>query len=260
MSNRIPKDVNVTQSSVTYKNMERGEFLSHVFKYKDNKNEEQEIGLVIWKDRKPVLCMTNHHNTGEEGECHRRTKDEGIVKIRRPKVIEYYNTYMGGVDLADKKRLHANSTIMGSNRWWLKLFYYNLDVGTANALILYNLAVHTDKNNHLNITEYKKKLVLSLVGSRILKVVEDIHVAHELRRNYNDERHMCAYCLVSGKHSRTRYVCANPNCNLPLCSVGNGRSEKDCFSLSHANDEILNLTKARNAAMLLKTNKRFKKN
>ena len=156
MANRIPKEVNVTQSSVTYKNMERGEFISHVFKYQDDNNESQEIGLVIWKDRKPVLCMTNHHNTGEVGECHRRTKEDGIVTIKRPKVIEHYNTYMGGVDLADKKRLHANCTIMGSNRWWLKLFYYNLDVGTANALILYNLAVHSDKKNYLNITEFKK--------------------------------------------------------------------------------------------------------
>ena len=226
----------------------------------DEENVNQEIGLVIWKDRKPVLCMTNHHDTGDSSECHRRTKDEGIIKIKRPKVIEYYNTYMGGVDLADKKRLHANSTIMGSNRWWLKLFYYNLDVGTANALILYNLAVYSNKNDYWNITDYKKKLLLSLVGTRITNVAEEIVVAHELRRTYNDERHMCAYCLITGIRCRTRYVCANPNCNLPLCSVGSGRADKDCFALSHANDNMLAITKARHEAMLVKTNKRFKKN
>ena len=146
----------MTQTSVLYKSMERGDFVTHVYNYMDEDNVHQEIGLVIWKDRKPVLCMTNHHDTGDSSECHRRTKDEGIIKIKRPKVIEYYNTYMGGVDLADKKRLHANSTIMGSNRWWLKLFYYNLDVGTANALILYNLAVYSNKDDYWNITDYKK--------------------------------------------------------------------------------------------------------
>jgi hypothetical protein len=33
-----------------------------------------------------------------------------------------YNKYMGGVDLANMRPLHCNLTIMGQNRWWLKLF------------------------------------------------------------------------------------------------------------------------------------------
>jgi hypothetical protein len=73
---------------------------------------------------------------------------------------------MGGVDLADQRRLHANSTVMGQHRWWLKLFFYLLDVGTANALVLFRLTLKDTDLNKWNIALYKQKLILSLVGSR----------------------------------------------------------------------------------------------
>ena len=81
----------------------------------------------------------------------------------RPKMIADYNKYMGGVDLADMRRLHCNSTIMGQNRWWLKLFFYLLDVGTSNALVLYKLAKGGDANL-MSIVEFKRELVLAFVG------------------------------------------------------------------------------------------------
>ena len=62
---------------------------------------------------------------------------------------------MGGVDLADMRRLNCNSTIMGLHRWWLKLFFYLLDVGTSNALVLYRAAT----NDKINVVKYKEKLV-----------------------------------------------------------------------------------------------------
>ena len=102
--------------------------------------ELKEYGLVCWKDRDMVYCLSNCSSTEESGYCHRRSND-GIIQIRRPKIVEEYNRHMGGVDLADQRRLHSNSTLMGQHRWWLKLFFYLLDVGTANALVLYNSTV-----------------------------------------------------------------------------------------------------------------------
>ena len=58
--------------------------------------------------------------------------------------------------MADMQRLHCNSTIMGQNRWWLKLFYL-LDVGTCNALVLYNKSI--DKSQRMNIVDFKVKLI-----------------------------------------------------------------------------------------------------
>ena len=122
MKNRIPKDLVITKSLKEFKQMSRGDFKRHTYNYTMNDGRQKTYGLVCWKDRDIVYCLTNRTNTNEEGCCYQRSA-AGIVCIQRPKVIEYYNTYMGGVDIADMRRLHCNSTIMGQNRWWLKLFF-----------------------------------------------------------------------------------------------------------------------------------------
>jgi Transposase IS4 len=87
--------------------------------------------------------------------------------------------YTGGVDLADQRRLHCNSTIMGGHCWWLK-FFYLLDVGTANALILYNYAV--EGNDDINLVEFKHKLIMGLVGTKLTTVQTTPNVVHEVVR------------------------------------------------------------------------------
>jgi hypothetical protein len=63
----------------------------------------------------------------------------------------------------------CNSTIMCQNRWWLKLFFYLLDVGTSNALVLYNKLkkMRTPTNGTftpMNMVTFKMELVEGLVG------------------------------------------------------------------------------------------------
>ena len=94
-------------------------------------------GLVCWKDRNVVYCLLNDTNNVDVDECTRRG-DGGLVTFPRPISIANYNKFMGGVDLADTKRLHCSSAIMGQNRWWLKIFFNLLDIGTSNALVLHN--------------------------------------------------------------------------------------------------------------------------
>ena len=140
MSNRIPKTVTIAKSSKQFKEMQRGDVVKHVFNYRDKKGATQKAGLVLWKDRNIVYGMTNDTTTSTMDICTRRGQG-GLLQLQRPTVISKYNTYMGGVDVADMRRLHYSSTIIGQNRWWLKLFFYLLDVGTSNALVLYNEAM-----------------------------------------------------------------------------------------------------------------------
>ena len=63
-------------------------------------NGKKWAGLVCWKDRDIVYCLSNECNTKETDVCRRRSK-EGLVTIARPKMISEYNRYMGRVDLAD---------------------------------------------------------------------------------------------------------------------------------------------------------------
>jgi hypothetical protein len=131
----------------------------------------------------------------------------GIIRIPRPISIANYNKYMGGVDLADMRRLHCNSTIMGQNRWWLKLFFYLLDVGTSNALVLYNesLRMHlpqTTTHTPMNIVEFKMKLVEDLVGRNIDNLFGNEGGGGEQHTPVhieNEKRSRCAYCALMSR-------------------------------------------------------------
>jgi DNA polymerase III epsilon subunit-like protein len=249
MRNRLSKEVVIKKQSREYKEMQRGDYKKHVYTYKNDNGEEVKYGLVCWKDRDIVYCLTNSIATDKLGVAYRRVTG-GRVCIQRPMVIEHYNKYMGGVDLADQRRLHCNSTIMGGHRWWLKLFFYLLDVGTSNALILYN---HAMGGKVINLVEFKHKLIMSLVGDKLAMVPTTANVVHEVTRT--NQRHACAYCSLMGKYRRTRFKCAAPGCQVPICSVGSGIADSDCFALSHRNEDIRKMTVEKFQCMLLKTNK-----
>jgi len=235
MSNRIPNELRIKKQSAEFKDMERGDHKSHLYSYNNDRGSMMEAGLVCWKDKDIVYCLTNATCTDGVTHCFRRSQT-GRICITRPKAIGEYNTNMGGVDLADFRRLMCNSTIMGLHRWWLKLFFYNLDVGTANALVLYKEAVN---NLHMNIFQFKRAIVDCLVGHKINCIPVAPVVEHQLVRSDKDSRRKCLYCDVYHHQlKRTRYYCNHPNCLLPLCAVGHGRSNSDCFTLAHANNQI----------------------
>ena len=111
MKNQFPKEFRIALDSNEFKNMNRGDHKYHKYTYFDDNNQPRESGLVAWKDSKMVYILTNNSNTVESSlECSRRTMF-GNVTIQRPNVIAEYNKYMGGVDVADMKRLNCNSTI-----------------------------------------------------------------------------------------------------------------------------------------------------
>lgn len=249
MKNRIPNELTLAKSSREFKAMARGDFKYHKYTYLDQAGNPKDYGLVAWKDRNMVYMLTNNWSTTEEDTCRRRSAG-GLLVLRRPIVIQKYNSYMGGVDLADMRRLHCNSTLMGQNRWWLKLFFYSLDVGSANALVLYREAMADES---MTIVDFKQKIVLGLVGSRIENVPKNPVTKHELVRVC--ARNRCAYCGLFSTYKRTRFICGADCCQMPLCSIGSNGANNDCFALTHANPDILKAVKAKFEAMKKTTNK-----
>jgi DDE_Tnp_1-like zinc-ribbon len=143
---------------------------------------------------------------------------------------------------------------MGQNRWWLKLFVYLLDVGTLNALVLYNeylkkeAASRSKEYTPLNNVEYKMCLVEALVGTSVFGDMEKgdhdpgLHIPVRVQGDYGRAR--CANCALLSHPRRTRYQCAS--CGVPLCVIGSGRTdETDCFAIAHE-------TKARRELVLKK--------
>ena len=180
-----------------------------------------------------MYCLSNECNTKETDVCRRRSK-EGLLTIARPKMISEYNRYMGGVDLADMQYLHCNSTIMGQNRWWLKLFFYLLDVGTSNALVLFNLT-RTDGQKSSTIVDFKSELIRAFLGTR-LQGIPDSVVEHVPL--CTDGRFRCAHCTLFSEVRRTKIQCGAPGCDLPLCSIGSGMAGQDCFTICHSNPDL----------------------
>ena len=243
MQNQIPKEIRLLKKSPEYRQMKRGDARkAKLIRHKID-NKQLESGIVGWRDRKIVYCLSNDTNNCEFDQCTRRSAD-GLIRIPRPLSISEYNKYMGGVDLADMRRLHCSSTIMGQNRWWLKLFFYLLDVGTSNSLILHN--EHRKKNTRgrpyipMNIVSFKMKLVEGLIEKKIDDLYESAdkekEEQHMLVHVVGTTRFRCAYCsLMFGKSTRTRWKCVG--CGVPLCSMGNGKVTSDCFAMAHESEE-----------------------
>ena len=68
---------------------------------------------------------------------------------------------MGGVDRSDRL-VRTYSVSRKSKKWWLRLFYYFLDMSVANSFILYDKSPNHDKLNEL---DYIKQLSLALIGT-----------------------------------------------------------------------------------------------
>jgi hypothetical protein len=83
-----------------------------VYQYRNASGENITYGLVYWKDRDIVYCISN--NTKDIGSCYQHTS-EVVECIEQPNIIGMYNTYMGGVDLADMYCLHCNSMLKDQN-------------------------------------------------------------------------------------------------------------------------------------------------
>ena len=256
LANRIPLGIRTAKTSSTFKKMNRGDAMKCRFTFKTEKGATCQAGLVCWQDRNMVYCLSNDVNNFEFDECSRRGVG-GIIRIPRPLSIANYNKYMGGVDLADMRRLHCNSTIMCQNRWWLKLFFYLLDVGTSNALVLYNESakMRTPTNGTytpMNIVSFKMQLVEGLMGRWLdseagqPEVVEHVPVHIQ-----GGVRSRCAYCALLSRTRRTRYKCVG--CGVPLCSIGNGKVEEDCFAQAHESAERTALVCKKYEAMQKRT-------
>lgn len=261
LANRIPLAIRIAKTSPTFRNMARGDAFKCRLRFQTAEGGTSHAGLVCWRDRNMVYCLSNDTNNFEFDECSRRGNG-GIIRIPRPLSIANYNKYMGGVDLADMRRLHCNSTIMCQNRWWLKLFFYLLDVGTSNALVLYNESckIRLDESVYspMNIVDFKMHVIQGLVGRNIedLVVVPEAEVEHRATHIDGGVRLRCAYCALMSRQRRTRYQCRG--CGVPLCSIGNGKVSDDCFTQAHASEERQEMVWAKYQAMQKSTTNKNK--
>ena len=139
-------------------------------------------------------------------------------------------------------KLHFNATVMVLNWWWLKFYYYSLDVGTKNALVLYILS---KKNKSMKISNFKLRVVIILVYNSIESLPCSLRKAiHQLVRIYMNSTaiNVCAKWTLFSKKKITWYTCKSPDWNITVCSVvdhSGSVTVNNWFYLDHHTSEIL---------------------
>jgi DNA polymerase III epsilon subunit-like protein len=83
MSNRIPDRLRITKRCNEFKEMQRGDHKMHVLEYKTHRQKDSKMGLVCWKDKDIVYCLTNATSTAPTGHCFHRSQS-GRICMSRP--------------------------------------------------------------------------------------------------------------------------------------------------------------------------------
>lgn len=155
----LPGDI-MDIKSKEMKSMKRGQ---SVFRQKGR------LTACTWKDSKFVHLLATMPAISECSDTTRSVKEKGkwVQKaMQRPVIIELYNKFMGGVYLADQ-RVRSYQRNTKTYVWYMKLFFYLLEVAIMNAYILERKNPHhnppaTQKARQMLL--FRQKLVNNLIG------------------------------------------------------------------------------------------------
>lgn len=203
----------------------------------DSEFRVNDNGTIVcrWQDTKELLAISNCFSDNVVM-VQRTTKDGTKKEFSCPEMLQFYNNYMGGVDLTDQMAGLYDFN-RKSSKWWKKVFYKALMMAVANAHVIYQ-DLHRAKSAFLpfliSVAEglvalgrskagIKRKSASSLgrptkaKKSKLFNVGDHLPIEGTTRRR-------CQRCSVQfKKEKRTTTLCRM--CNIPLC--------KKCFTPYH---------------------------
>ena len=188
-----------------------------------------------WKDKRDVfLLSTLHDDSMVEVQRRLRFVTGGTEKIWKPKAVDKYNKYMGGVDQSDQLVLYYRYSHW-QVKWWRRVLFHLLDLCLVNAQILYN-TVHGNKLTQIDFRIAVAKALLNgyskhqpkhfTVQQQLpLRLTECPFIERVPADTPYGGRPQCEVCRASGeKRSQTQYRCKV--CKAPLLF-------EDCFETYH---------------------------
>lgn len=198
---------------------------------------------IKWMDKKAVYFLSNYHDPSEATVVHRRQKDGSLLPIACPMVCADYNQHMGYVDYSDRL-LSTYKIDRKSKKWWVRLFWYFVDLTIINSFIIYK-----EKNLQPSLTlkKFRLRLTEQLVGHKLSSLKGRKRVDSErdissrkpqvnLEKRQSQSSHMpvyitskrrCVQCSTNNNQVRCQWICKT--CNVPLCLS----STKNCFLSYH---------------------------
>ena len=132
------------------------------------------LTACTWKDKKFVHLLTTMPATSECSTVTRAVKEKGKwvqKEVQRPAIVELYNKFMGGVDLADQ-RVRSYQRNTKTYVWYMKLFFYFVEVAIMNAYLLERKSPHhnppaTQKARLM--LPFCRELIKKLIGGRFYR-------------------------------------------------------------------------------------------
>ena len=124
------------------------------------------ITVVKWHDNCDMYAISTLY--GNSMTRVKRQVDGNTKKISCPEIIEDYNTFMGGIDMADQTMCYY-SLGRKTLKWWRRVFWRLHDMAITNAFVIYKTnnatslqKLQTNQQFHLTLAE---KLVAEVVAS-----------------------------------------------------------------------------------------------
>lgn len=115
-----------------------------------------DISSLVWKDNKYLTLISSFAGTHPEELVNRfdRKKKE-TIQVKCPYVIKEYNRHMGGVVLLDSLMGRYKIAIK-SRKWYMRLFYYMIDLTMVNALLCYKRVLKPNRIDDSKILDQAK--------------------------------------------------------------------------------------------------------
>ena len=128
-----------------------------------------EYGTLIgrWMDNGLVFCVSTLHKPGKTIKRNRKRPrvtqnnrrhvqriwgDQGATEIFIPTLIDDYNYWMGGVDVADQRISYYHPTKLVCQRNWIPIFIQLLSIVRNNAFIVHRKSMTTNDLSHKALT------------------------------------------------------------------------------------------------------------
>ena len=160
----MPRDI-VGKQRAAVKRLRRGESLWR---------QAGKLYCVTGLDTKPVVILsTMPTDTNSNPPVARSVKQNGVrsqVEIPRSEIIGQYNSYMDGIDLADKKVMAYRRQTKGL-RWFHKVLWYLMDICVLNVFVMYNAS--RDPEYPLLLREFREQIATKLIGGRLHRKAGD---------------------------------------------------------------------------------------
>jgi len=204
------------------------------------KNEEMNILLVAWKDKKSKKPCVVLSTKGETGSVMRT---EGLRAVEKPSIVHAYNMSMNGCDRADQMLSYYSTHNRKTRRWWRKIFHWMWELTQLNAHILHTMGLpaNTKKWPYRRFKDVLVEELTSLAASITPERLQHLSIqkgrqpaVNDIER-YQGNKHLvqydgkdmeCVLCRKNGKRKRSSYFCTGCSTKPHLCV-------KECFYAFH---------------------------